>query len=190
MWRHRRRAGLAVDRCTQSRQHVAQRGKGAGDGGSACGDGGGGGNNNNNINGGLEQYIDRTKIYEGQSLDEIALVNAARENGFSLFERTAKQMYVKALGRIFCYDIIAELEFTPQRKLMSILLQRRPELDSEDAAGSAAAGKSSHFHRKKEEELAAEQQQQQQQQQAAAEAATLLCNGSSTNANNNNNTGV
>ena len=160
--------------------------KGAGDGGSACGDGGGGGNNNNNINGGLEQYIDRTKIYEGQSLDEIALVNAARENGFSLFERTAKQMYVKALGRIFCYDIIAELEFTPQRKLMSILLQRRPELDSEDAAGSAAAGKSSHFHRKKEEELAAEQQQQ---QQAAAEAATLLCNGSSTNANNNN-TGV
>jgi magnesium-transporting ATPase (P-type) len=114
--------------------------------------------------GGLEQFIDRSKIYEGQSLDEIALVNAARENGFSLFERTAKQMYVKALGRVMCYDIIAELEFTPQRKLMSILLQRRPDLDSEGAASSAAAGTSSHYHRKTEEELTAEQQ-------AAAEAA-------------------
>ncbi|KAG5485526.1 hypothetical protein LSCM1_07612 [Leishmania martiniquensis] len=95
----------------------------------------------------LEQFIDRSKIYEGQSLDEIALVNAARENGFSLFERTAKQMYVKALGRILCYDIVAELEFTPQRKLMSVLLQRRPDLDSEAAAASIAAGRIAHYHR-------------------------------------------
>ncbi|CBZ24245.1 phospholipid transporting ATPase-like protein,putative [Leishmania mexicana MHOM/GT/2001/U1103] len=95
----------------------------------------------------LEPFIDRSKIYEGQSLDEIALVNAARENGFSLFERTAKQIYVKALGRVMCYDIIAELDFTPQRKLMSILLQRRPDFDSEAAASSVAAGVSAYYHR-------------------------------------------
>ncbi|KPI88429.1 putative Phospholipid transporting ATPase-like protein [Leptomonas seymouri] len=108
--------------------------------------------------GDLDQFIDRSKIYEGQSLDEIALVNAARENGFSLFERTAKQMYVKTLGRVLCYDIIAELEFTPQRKLMSILLQRRPDLDTEKAATSAAAGTSSHYHRRSKGSLAADPQ--------------------------------
>lgn len=95
----------------------------------------------------LESAIDRGNIYEGQSLDEIALVNAARENGFSLFRRTAKQLYVKALGRVQCYDIIAELEFSAQRKLMSILLQRRPDLDSEGAALSAASGAVRDFHR-------------------------------------------
>ncbi|TPP42848.1 HAD ATPase, P-type, IC family protein [Leishmania donovani] len=100
-------------------------------------------------------FIDRSKIYEGQSLDEIALVNAARENGFSLFERTAKQIYIKALGRVMCYDIIAELDFTPQRKLMSILLQRRPDLDSEAAATSVAAGVSAHYHRRAPESSAA-----------------------------------
>ncbi|AYU76534.1 phospholipid transporting ATPase-like protein, putative [Leishmania donovani] len=103
----------------------------------------------------LEPFIDRSKIYEGQSLDEIALVNAARENGFSLFERTAKQIYIKALGRVMCYDIIAELDFTPQRKLMSILLQRRPDLDSEAAATSVAAGVSAHYHRRAPESSAA-----------------------------------
>ncbi|CAG9569704.1 putative phospholipid transporting ATPase-like protein [Leishmania major strain Friedlin] len=103
----------------------------------------------------LEPFIDRSKIYEGQSLDEIALVNAARENGFSLFERTAKQIYIKALGRVMCYDIIAELDFTPQRKLMSILLQRRPDLDSEAAATSVASGVSAHYHRRAPESSAA-----------------------------------
>ncbi|GET86344.1 phospholipid transporting ATPase-like protein, putative [Leishmania tarentolae] len=96
----------------------------------------------------LEQLIDRSKIYEGQSLDEIALVNAARENGFSLFERTARQMYVKALDRIMCYDIIAELDFTPQRKLMSILLQRRPDLDAEWAAAAVSARAGAQYHRR------------------------------------------
>ncbi|AIN96005.1 phospholipid transporting ATPase-like protein, putative [Leishmania panamensis] len=103
----------------------------------------------------LEQFIDRSKIYEGQSLDEIGLVNAARENGFSLFERTTRQMYVKALGRVLCYDIVAELEFTPQRKLMSILLQRRPDLDAEAVTTSLAAGTSAHYHRRAPENAAA-----------------------------------
>ncbi|RNE96924.1 putative phospholipid transporting ATPase-like protein [Trypanosoma rangeli] len=74
---------------------------------------------------------DESKIYEAQSLDEIALVTAARDNLFSLQKRTAKHIFIKAVNRMMCYEIVAELEFTPQRKLMSILLYRRPECDTE-----------------------------------------------------------
>ncbi|KAG5511068.1 hypothetical protein GH5_07274 [Leishmania sp. Ghana 2012 LV757] len=125
----------------------------------------------------LEQFIDRSKMYEGQSLDEIALVNAARENGFSLFERTAKQMYVKALGRVLCYDIIAELEFTPQRKLMSILLQRRPDLDSEAAAASMSAGRSAHYHRRRVSATAATAAARTESESLLATASRILPNG-------------
>ncbi|KAG5484632.1 hypothetical protein CUR178_07223 [Leishmania enriettii] len=125
----------------------------------------------------LEQFIDRSKMYEGQSLDEIALVNAARENGFSLFERTAKQMYVKALGRVLCYDIIAELEFTPQRKLMSILLQRRPDLDSEAAAASMSAGRSAHYHRRRVSATDATPAARTESESLSATASRILPNG-------------
>ncbi|RNE99704.1 putative phospholipid transporting ATPase-like protein, partial [Trypanosoma conorhini] len=74
---------------------------------------------------------DESKIYEAQSLDEIALVTAARDNLFALQKRSATHMFIKAVDRMMCYEIIAELEFTPQRKLMSILLFRRPECDTE-----------------------------------------------------------
>ncbi|KPA77602.1 putative phospholipid transporting ATPase-like protein [Leptomonas pyrrhocoris] len=166
---------LAGERSRGFRDGVSSPSADGGGAGPGVGVGGGGG-------GDLEQFIDRTKIYEGQSLDEIALVNAARENGFSLFERTAKQMYLKALGRLMCYDIIAELEFTPQRKLMSILLQRRPDLDTEGAATSAAAGTSAHYHRKTQDNIVADEQ-------AAAEAASLLfnCRGNMNTSSANNN---
>lgn len=74
----------------------------------------------------LSSFIDRTKIYEGQSLDEVALVNAARENGFSLLSRSNRFIIVKMLDANYCYQIIAENAFTPERKLMSILLKRCP----------------------------------------------------------------
>lgn len=74
----------------------------------------------------LSSFIDRTKIYEGQSLDEVALVNAARENGFSLLSRSNRFITVKMLDANRCYQIIAENAFTPERKLMSILLKRCP----------------------------------------------------------------
>ncbi|CAD2220392.1 hypothetical protein AGDE_15151 [Angomonas deanei] len=99
----------------------------------------------------LEPYfhslLDRSKVFEGQSLDEIALVSAARENGFTLFQRTAKYMFVKFLDKMMCYEIIAECEFTPQRKLMSILLKRNEALDSRQAAEAAMAGTNVDYHR-------------------------------------------
>ncbi|EKF30892.1 phospholipid transporting ATPase-like protein, putative [Trypanosoma cruzi marinkellei] len=74
---------------------------------------------------------DGSKIYEAQSLDEIALVTAARDNLFALQRRSATHMFIKVVNKIMCYEIIAEMEFTPQRKLMSILLCRCPTHDIE-----------------------------------------------------------
>lgn len=93
----------------------------------------------------LESHVDRSKIYEGQSLDEIAFVSAARENGFSLVRRTAKQICVLVLGHVMCFNIIAELEFTPQRKLMSILLERNPAGDTMESATQVLG--TAHYHR-------------------------------------------
>lgn len=72
----------------------------------------------------------KTKIYEGQSLDEVALVEAARENGFQLCHRSLRQIVVDIFGVPVVYEIIAELEFTPQRKLMSIILKRDKSADA------------------------------------------------------------
>ncbi|KAG8346631.1 putative phospholipid transporting ATPase-like protein [Trypanosoma vivax] len=77
----------------------------------------------------VERLKDQSKIYEGQSLDEVALVTAARDNLFTLQRRTARFMFVKVIHKLLCYEIIAELEFTPERKIMSVLLRRRPGYD-------------------------------------------------------------
>eukprot|EP00744_Colponema_vietnamica_P002199 GILI01003504.1.p1 GENE.GILI01003504.1~~GILI01003504.1.p1 ORF type:complete len:1233 (-),score=176.00 GILI01003504.1:101-3799(-) len=81
------------------------------------------------------------KIYEGQSLDEVALVKAAADNFFELVERTSKDMTIEIMGRCYTYDIIAELEFTPQRKLMSIILKRNRTKDRQ-----AHARRKSYLH--------------------------------------------
>ena len=63
------------------------------------------------------------KIYEGSSPDEIALVNAAARNGYTLISRDLKEICVEAFGEVLAYRIVCELEFTPERKRMSIILQ-------------------------------------------------------------------
>lgn len=94
----------------------------------------------------LSTLIDRTKIYEGQSLDEVALVNAARENGFSLLSRSSRSITVKMLDTNRCYQIIAENAFTPERKLMSILLKLCP---LEEAIAMDTTNGRPHYHREK-----------------------------------------
>jgi len=94
----------------------------------------------------LSTLIDRTKIYEGQSLDEVALVNAARENGFSLLSRSNRFITVKMLDTNRCYQIIAENAFTPERKLMSILLKLCP---LEQAMALENTDVIRHYHREK-----------------------------------------
>ncbi|EAN80246.1 phospholipid-transporting ATPase, putative [Trypanosoma equiperdum] len=78
----------------------------------------------------VREFRDESKIYEGQSLDEVALVCAARDNLFALQGRTSKHVFVKVVQKVMCYEVVAELQFTSQRKLMSVLLSRCPDMDN------------------------------------------------------------
>eukprot|EP00760_Papus_ankaliazontas_P008917 PhM_4_TR13946/c0_g1_i2/m.5266/K14802/DRS2, ATP8A; phospholipid-transporting ATPase len=62
-------------------------------------------------------------VYEGQSPDEVALVNAARTNGVVLLSRTNHSMEVDVLGTKETWGILAQLDFTPERKMMSVVLK-------------------------------------------------------------------
>ena len=73
------------------------------------------------------------KTYEGQSLDEVALVAAAADNNFELVKRTSKQMTFEIMGKCVVYDVIAEMEFTPQRKMMSVILKRNHQAERTEA---------------------------------------------------------
>ena len=66
---------------------------------------------------------DGGRSYEGQSPDEIALVKAAARSGYALTGRNSKQMTMSAHGEDLAYDIVAELDFTPERKRMSVILK-------------------------------------------------------------------
>eukprot|EP00672_Neobodo_designis_P023113 CAMPEP_0174846656 /NCGR_PEP_ID=MMETSP1114-20130205/12434_1 /TAXON_ID=312471 /ORGANISM="Neobodo designis, Strain CCAP 1951/1" /LENGTH=1076 /DNA_ID=CAMNT_0016080921 /DNA_START=160 /DNA_END=3390 /DNA_ORIENTATION=- len=62
-------------------------------------------------------------IYDGPSPDEVALVRASCEHGVALKERSVKKMVVEVDGVRKSYDIMATLEFTPDRKMMSIIVR-------------------------------------------------------------------
>ncbi|KEG15008.1 phospholipid-transporting ATPase 1-like protein [Trypanosoma grayi] len=64
-------------------------------------------------------------VYEGSSPDEVALVTTAAEHGFRLVERTSRSMTVEVEEQNRVFDILATLEFTPDRKMMSIIVQER-----------------------------------------------------------------
>jgi phospholipid-transporting ATPase len=62
-------------------------------------------------------------LYEGASPDEVALVRCAVEHGYVLTERSTRSMTVKINDKAVKYEILATLEFTPDRKMMSIIVQ-------------------------------------------------------------------
>jgi phospholipid-translocating P-type ATPase (flippase) len=64
-------------------------------------------------------------VYDGQSPDEIAFVSAARVNGFALVQRNSQLMEVEVQGEQFTrtFEILAELEFDANRKMMSVLVK-------------------------------------------------------------------
>lgn len=62
--------------------------------------------------------------YEGSSPDEVALVQAAALAGVKLMKRTTKLITVQLPDETEReYKVLATLEFTPERKMMSIILQ-------------------------------------------------------------------
>jgi phospholipid-transporting ATPase len=62
-------------------------------------------------------------MYDGASPDEVALVKAACEHNIVLTKRSTKSMTIEVDGKEEKYDIMATLEFTPDRKMMSIVVR-------------------------------------------------------------------
>eukprot|EP01012_Entosiphon_sulcatum_P010867 TRINITY_DN1648_c0_g1_i2.p1 TRINITY_DN1648_c0_g1~~TRINITY_DN1648_c0_g1_i2.p1 ORF type:complete len:1123 (+),score=201.78 TRINITY_DN1648_c0_g1_i2:334-3369(+) len=64
-------------------------------------------------------------LYEGQSTDEVALVEAARSNGFILTGRTSSEMEVQIMDVPHSFQILAICPFSSDRKRMSIIVKTR-----------------------------------------------------------------
>lgn len=62
-----------------------------------------------------------TLVYQAASPDEEALVGAARELGWVFFSRTRDCITVYELGVARQYQLLALLDFTSQRRRMSVL---------------------------------------------------------------------
>eukprot|EP01061_Rhynchopus_euleeides_P046389 TRINITY_DN8792_c0_g1_i3.p1 TRINITY_DN8792_c0_g1~~TRINITY_DN8792_c0_g1_i3.p1 ORF type:complete len:1307 (+),score=491.64 TRINITY_DN8792_c0_g1_i3:199-3921(+) len=67
--------------------------------------------------------VDGEITYEGTSPDEVALVTAAKEHGITLVKRTTQTMVLEIGGRRASYEVLAVLDFTASRKMMSIVVR-------------------------------------------------------------------
>lgn len=67
-----------------------------------------------------------TLVYQAASPDEEALVGAARELGWVFFSRTRDFVTVYELGVARQYQLLALLDFTSQRRRMSVLGESSP----------------------------------------------------------------
>lgn len=61
--------------------------------------------------------------YQAQSPDEICLCNFARDNGIILKERRNDEIVVNVLGKDVVYKVLNVLDFSSERKRMSIILR-------------------------------------------------------------------
>eukprot|EP00744_Colponema_vietnamica_P009664 GILI01013723.1.p1 GENE.GILI01013723.1~~GILI01013723.1.p1 ORF type:complete len:809 (+),score=150.53 GILI01013723.1:263-2428(+) len=66
-----------------------------------------------------------TLTYDGSSTDEIALVGSASNNGDKLLARTSDTMTVEIQQLISTVNVDTVLPFTPERKMMSVVLRER-----------------------------------------------------------------
>lgn len=65
-------------------------------------------------------------VYQAASPDEEALVSAARELGWVFLSRTRDLIVVSELGVTGEYQLLALLDFTSQRRRMSVLGESSP----------------------------------------------------------------
>ena len=74
-----------------------------------------------------ERAKKRTSLrYQAQSPDEICLCNFARDNGVTLKERRNTELVVDVLGEVQIFQILQVMEFTSDRRRMSVIL-RQPD---------------------------------------------------------------
>ncbi len=62
-------------------------------------------------------------IYESQSPDETALLQASEQNGYCLKKRTKQVMEVEIMGTVQRFEILTVVEFNSTRKRMSIVVR-------------------------------------------------------------------
>ncbi|XP_077440088.1 phospholipid-transporting ATPase IC isoform X2 [Vanacampus margaritifer] len=74
----------------------------------------------------MAQWKENTLVYQAASPDEEALVGAARELGWVFLSRTRDDMVLSEMGVTRRYKLLALLDFTSQRRRMSVLV-REPE---------------------------------------------------------------
>lgn len=61
--------------------------------------------------------------YQGTSPDEITLLDAAKEVGYTFLDRNSDTIFLNLLGRNQQYKLLQKLEFTADRKKMSVIVQ-------------------------------------------------------------------
>jgi len=61
--------------------------------------------------------------YQGSSPDEVALVDGVAQIGFIVMRKRAETMTLKILGQMAEYEILSVLEFTSERKRMSVIIR-------------------------------------------------------------------
>ncbi|XP_005478764.1 phospholipid-transporting ATPase IK isoform X2 [Oreochromis niloticus] len=74
----------------------------------------------------MAEWKEKTPVYQAASPDEEALVDAARELGWVFLSRARDFIVVSELGVTRRYQLLALLDFTSQRRRMSVLV-REPE---------------------------------------------------------------
>ena len=60
--------------------------------------------------------------YQGTSPDEITLLDAAKEVGYSFIDRNSESMTIEIFGRKKTYRLLQKFEFTSERKKMSVVI--------------------------------------------------------------------
>ncbi|KAJ8277277.1 hypothetical protein GJAV_G00073460, partial [Gymnothorax javanicus] len=71
----------------------------------------------------MSEWKEGTLRYQAASPDEEALVGAARELGWVFLSRTRESMTVSELGEVREYQLLALIDFTSQRRRMSVLVR-------------------------------------------------------------------
>lgn len=62
-------------------------------------------------------------VYQGTSPDEITLLDAAKEVGYIFKDRNSESMKVEIFGKEKVFKLLQKVEFTSERKKMTIIVQ-------------------------------------------------------------------
>jgi magnesium-transporting ATPase (P-type) len=62
-------------------------------------------------------------LYQGQSPDEITLLDAAKEVGYIFTEKTQATITVEIAGHNYIFDLLHKIEFSSERQMMSVIVK-------------------------------------------------------------------